>query len=195
MIGVGRRQIGLREIVVTLLCVMMAVCLAYGRLERQEGGVVDRGIGIVGQPVGRSDGGEAFSGRVLELVNQERVRFGLGLLGIDRRAEAVAMGKSREMYERNYFDHVSPYSGDLPQQFERFGGIILGQGYSSIGENIAWMRGYTLEEISAELLMEKWMASPGHRENILNAAYTHMGTAVCFGEKGAFAAQEFVAAD
>jgi len=47
--------------------------------------------------------------------------------------------------------------------------IVLGSGYSYVGENVA--EGY----VSAASLVSAWLDSPGHRENILNPYFIHTG--------------------
>ncbi len=68
------------------------------------------------------------------------------------------------MADNNYFDHTSPTYGDLSDMMNEFGIT-----YSVAGENIA--QGYR----TAESVMEGWMDSQGHRENILNPDYTEIG--------------------
>jgi uncharacterized protein YkwD len=52
-------------------------------------------------------------------------------------------------------------------------------GYANpAGENIAW--GYA----SATEVMAAWMASPGHRRNILNCAVQSIGTGVSYAADG-----------
>lgn len=187
--GSGRR---IRGFAVTMLCLLVAVCLAVGRTDAQAGGASDSGeeTHTVASVFSYESG---LAHEVLELVNQERKQAGLHPLEMERRLGEVALAKAKEMCERGYFDHISPYSGDLREQFERFGGIVLGEGAQRIGENIAWVGDGTQADVDAGQLMEMWMGSEGHRANILKAEYTHMGVAVCVGQGGAFAAQEFVA--
>jgi len=68
------------------------------------------------------------------------------------------------MRDNNHFDHTGP-DGSLPPDRLRDGGVS----FSMSGENIA--RGQS----SASAVMTAWMNSPGHRANILNSEYTHMG--------------------
>lgn len=94
----------------------------------------------------------------------------------------------------NYFAHKSPVSGTVEQQFKAFGNLVLGQNIMAYGENIAMAKGYDKEKL-AEIWMEKWLASDGHRQNILNEKFTHMAVGVYYGEDGrAYAAQEFYTA-
>ncbi|CAF3035806.1 unnamed protein product [Rotaria sp. Silwood2] len=53
-----------------------------------------------------------------------------------------------------------------------------GYHYSAVGENIA--SGQT----TVEQVMQSWMHSPGHRSNILNGTYRHIGAAVAQSANG-----------
>ena len=106
----------------------------------------------------------AFENRVLELVNEERAKNGLSALQMDESVREVARVKSSDMSINNYFSHTSPTYGTPFEMLKSYG-----ISYKSAGENIA--QGYT----SPEAVVNGWMNSSGHRANILNANYTHIG--------------------
>ncbi len=106
----------------------------------------------------------AFENKVLELVNVERAKQGLKALTMDESVRKVARAKSTDMAQNNYFSHTSPTYGSPFDMLKSFG-----ISYKSAGENIA--QGYT----TPQAVVTGWMNSPGHRANILNASYTHMG--------------------
>ncbi|MBU3804301.1 MAG: serine protease [Candidatus Cellulosilyticum pullistercoris] len=106
----------------------------------------------------------AFENRVLELVNEERAKNGLSALQMDESVREVARVKSSDMSKNNYFSHTSPTYGTPFEMLKSYG-----ISYKSAGENIA--QGYT----SPEAVVNGWMNSSGHRANILNANYTHIG--------------------
>ena len=102
------------------------------------------------------------SERVVELVNQERIAAGLQPLSVSEELMSVAFVRARET--TIHFDHTRP---DGRSCF-----TILGENniaYRAAGENIAY--GYS----NSESVMAGWMGSPGHRSNILNSNFTHMG--------------------
>ena len=68
------------------------------------------------------------------------------------------------MHNIGYFSHTSPTYGSPFDMMKNYG--IL---YKAAGENIA--QGQT----SAQQVMNAWMNSSGHRANILNSTYTHIG--------------------
>jgi uncharacterized protein YkwD len=129
---------------------------------------------------------------VLSLVNAERQKAGAAPLEWCEIARTIARSKVKEMYDNDYFAHESPYTGSLENQFKVFGGLVLGRDASYIGENLAYAKGYKQSSLTAEYWVNQWMNSKGHRENILNPAYSHMGVGIFFGEDGrAYAAQAF----
>lgn len=121
----------------------------------------------------------AFERQVVELTNQERTANGLQPLSIDESLSAVAREKSNDMAVNGYFSHNSPTYGspfDMMQQF--------GVSYRTAGENIAQ------GQRSPEEVVNAWMNSEGHRANILNPDYTHIG--VGYVESGNHWTQMFI---
>ncbi len=108
----------------------------------------------------------AYAQQVLDIVNQERSKAGLNALSMDGELSKMAMAKAKDMYDNNYFDHNSPTHGSPFDMMKEFGIT-----YQSAGENIA--KGQT----SPSQVMKDWMNSPGHKANILNKSYTHLGIA------------------
>ncbi|WP_227793263.1 CAP domain-containing protein [Paenibacillus guangzhouensis] len=118
-----------------------------------------------------TQGDTSFAAQVVDLVNQERAKAGLQPLSTDSRLAAMALDKAKDMYTNNYFDHQSPTYGspfDMMKQYN------IAFGYA--GENIA--KGQT----TPQQVMNDWMNSSGHRANILNANFTHIGVAYYQGE-------------
>lgn len=118
--------------------------------------------------------GAAFDitqGQIVQLTNVEREKLGLGDLKEDPRLDAAAAAKAQNMFAENYWAHYSP-SGKDPW------GFIEGAGYkfSYAGENLARNFSHSPEVVSA------WMASPTHRDNIVNSHYTDIGIAVAEGK-------------
>ena len=107
---------------------------------------------------------------VIELTNKEREKYGLPALKENSMLNTAAARKAANMFEENYWAHYSP-SGKDPW------GFIQGAGYrfSYAGENLA--RSF----YNAQDVVNAWMASPTHRENILNPKYQDIGIAVADG--------------
>ncbi|WP_110927829.1 CAP domain-containing protein [Bacillus massiliglaciei] len=121
----------------------------------------------------------AFEKEVVELTNKERAKQGLSPLTLDNELSKVARTKSQDMKNKNYFDHTSPTYGSPFDMMKSFG-----ISYKSAGENIA-MGQKTPEEV-----VEAWMNSQGHRENIMNSSFTHIG--VGYVESGNYWTQMFI---
>lgn len=129
-----------------------------GQEQRQEGQQAPE------QQTTENHGLSKFESDVVALTNRERRQAGLNALEIDTSLSQVARQKSTDMQQQNYFSHTSPTYGS-PFDMMRDFGIT----YRSAGENIA--KGQT----SPEEVVQAWMNSQGHRENILNANFTHIG--------------------
>lgn len=117
----------------------------------------------------------SFAGEIIRLVNIERTKAGLAALTEDTGLDKTANIKARDMVMNDYFDHVSP-SGVSPFDLMDANGIQ----YHYAGENIAM--GYP----TPSSVMEAWMNSEGHRENILNAHYTRIGIGIFQDTNGAY---------
>jgi len=113
----------------------------------------------MGVPVGTNN---AYETRILELVNVERRKAGLGTVAPSGCANRFAKEWSEHMLATATFEHRDQQQvlTGCPQS-----GLFL----STVGENIAY------GNISADQMMTMWMNSTGHRENILKPAFTHLG--------------------
>lgn len=106
----------------------------------------------------------AYEQEVIRLVNEIRVQNGLKPLTYDWELSRVARIKSQDMKDNRYFAHNSPVYGTPFQMMKNFG-----ISYRSAGENIA--KGYA----TPQAVVNAWMNSSGHRANILNGNFTHIG--------------------
>ncbi len=121
----------------------------------------------------------AFEQEVVKLTNAERTKAGLSPLQTDDKLMAAAREKSPDMQSNNYFSHTSPTFGS---PFDRM--KALGITYKSAGENIAQ------GQRSPQEVVQAWMDSPGHRANILNGKFTHIG--VGYVKSGNYWTQQFI---
>jgi uncharacterized protein YkwD len=104
---------------------------------------------------------------VFDRVNEERGDRGLPPYGYDAALARAALGHARDMMEQDYFDHTS-------LDGRTFGDRAEDAGYSGFpsGENIA------LGQRSPAEVMQSWMDSQGHRENILSPRSNEIGVGV-----------------
>lgn len=113
-------------------------------------------------------GGDAvlsdYESEVARLVNVARQENGLQPLAASSELSHVARIKSQDMVDNHYFSHTSPTYGS---PFDMLASFQIS--YQTAGENIAYGQ-RTPQEV-----VDTWMNSPGHRANILNAAYTQIG--------------------
>jgi uncharacterized YkwD family protein/spore coat assembly protein SafA len=110
------------------------------------------------------DATKSIENQVIQLTNQERAKNGLKPLIADWELSRVARYKSNDMRDKNYFSHTSPTYGDPFTMIKKFG-----IAYRTAGENIA------AGQTSPQAVVQSWMNSPGHRQNILSKSYTHIG--------------------
>ncbi|PYZ94734.1 serine protease [Salipaludibacillus keqinensis] len=107
---------------------------------------------------------DSFEAEVVRLVNEERANHGLQPLESSSEVQNVAHAKSKDMVDNNYFSHTSPTYGSPFEMLDTYG-----VEYRTAGENIAQ------GQRSPEAVVNAWMNSQGHRENILNRNFSKIG--------------------
>lgn len=111
---------------------------------------------------------------ILRLSNIERAKYGAPPLTTDPVLDKAATEHSEEMAQLNYFSHTSPTAGlETPSQRMAQAGASL----RANAENIAFFEGYPESTLAAKAV-DGWMHSEGHRKNLLNPIYTHLGVGV-----------------
>jgi len=110
-------------------------------------------------------------------INAQRVAAGLPPLQSAPPLAAVAGERSDDMAQRGYFSHVSPTGETSISLLER-----RGVACSWCGENIAYNT-YPDDQTVA-VVLSSWMASPPHRDNILNPNFSRLGVGVALGGSG-----------
>ncbi len=132
--------------------------------------------------------------RVLREVNRARQAKGRAALLPDTSLAHVARAHSRAMLERGFFahrDHGGLRAGDRARRagyaFHRLGeNLFRGRLYDTInttkrgGRTTTTYLWSTPDDLAA-LVAESWMESPGHRENMLSAAYDLAGVGLAIG--------------
>ncbi|MCX6724696.1 MAG: CAP domain-containing protein, partial [Candidatus Shapirobacteria bacterium] len=103
-------------------------------------------------------------------TNQKRAENGLTPLALNGKLNEVAQRKAGDMFAFNYWAHVSP-SGRSPWSFFQ----EVGYKYLYAGENLA------RDFMNSEAVVEAWMNSPSHRDNLLNPNYKEIGLSVVNG--------------
>lgn len=114
---------------------------------------------------------------VVDWTNKQRIQYGKSELRTNPKLNKAAEAKLQDMFDKQYFEHVSP-DGVAPAD------VVKNAQYAFlvVGENLAL--GNFKDD---ETLVNAWMNSPGHRENILHDKYQEIGVAV---KKGNFEGKE-----
>lgn len=107
---------------------------------------------------------------LLNQTNEERIEKGKNTLSLNDKLSQAAVQKAKDMFEKDYWAHNSP-SGTTPWKFIKESGYV----YVYAGENLA--RGFE----TSEDVVNAWMESPTHRENMLSGNYQDVGFAVMTG--------------
>ena len=129
---------------------------------------------------------EGIEQRIFQLVNEARVSNGLPTLTWDSELCRLARSHSQNMAAGTFFSHENR-EGQGPKQRAVQAGI---KPFRMIAENIAYNWGV---EDPAAFVVERWMNSPGHRENILGKRYTVSAIGVFVRSNGAvYITQEFI---
>ena len=97
-------------------------------------------------------------------TNTARVSRGVSSLHLNSKLDAAAQAKANDMAHRNYWSHYTP-SGNPPWVFVS----SAGYSYLKLGENLA--AGFSSEQAT----INGWLASPPHRENLLDPAFSDVG--------------------
>lgn len=107
---------------------------------------------------------------ILQLTNQKRTEHGLSALRLDPQLVEAAGQKASDMFARDYWAHVTP-TGGQPWSFI----TTTGYTYLYAGENLARDFG------DPQAVIDAWMASPTHKDNLLNSNYNDIGIVVSNG--------------
>ncbi|MCD7979841.1 MAG: CAP domain-containing protein [Fusobacterium sp.] len=110
------------------------------------------------------DSAENYQNKILKYVNQERKNKKLAPLVMNEKLNKIAVKKADDMAKDEKLSHNS-------KNFGATFNLIKNENikYKSAGENIAkW-------HDTPEFVMERWMQSKGHRDNILNKNYNEIG--------------------
>ncbi len=112
----------------------------------------------------KPSGNRGLEIQVVALVNDERAKAGCGAVRSESRLTLAARRHSQDMADNDYFDHASQDGRDFTDR----AGAARYQGFAA-AENIA------AGSDTAAGVMDQWMTSEGHRENILNCDHTQIG--------------------
>lgn len=118
-----------------------------------------------------SDPGGSVQQQALDLVNEHRRRGGCGSLTVDRRLIVAANRHAADMARRGYFAHEDTHGDRAGERVED-----AGYQWSRFGENIARGQDSVFE------VVDGWMHSPEHRENIMDCRLHQVGLGLAFAD-------------
>ncbi|EMA14134.1 MULTISPECIES: CAP domain-containing protein [Haloarcula] len=145
---------------------------------------------------------------VHQYVNQERQERGLSAVGYDDELAGIARNHSEDMATRSYFSHESPSGDGMKDRYANAGYQCRVQTsentYVTGGENLAqtWVyetvsttdgsEYYDSADELARGIVDQWLNSPGHRENMLTESWVSEGIGVEVKQSGkVYATQNF----
>jgi uncharacterized protein YkwD len=117
----------------------------------------------------------------VQRINAERTSRGLNALTVDPLLVDVARAHSREMFDKNYFDHHSPTPGITTPMDRYLAGLhavnLPTPDYLLVGENIYYCSEST-DTYNVAFAHRALMNSPGHRANILEPRFARIGVGI-----------------
>ncbi|MBU0963072.1 MAG: CAP domain-containing protein [Nanoarchaeota archaeon] len=108
-----------------------------------------------------------------DYINQLREEKGLRKMEWDNRAYEMAVSRSKDMADRNYFSHLTP-EGQCMQTLKSKYGFGSGE---TVAENIWMISGGTANPNEA---LTSWIGSPGHNANLFYKDHVK-GAIGCYG--------------
>ncbi len=104
--------------------------------------------------------------KLFELTNSERTHNHLTPLAMNDKLNQAAAKKAQDMFQKNYWAHFGPHD-ETPWDFI----LASGYKYEYAGENLA------KNFLFSKGVVDAWMNSKTHRENLLRPEYTEVGFA------------------
>ena len=114
---------------------------------------------------------------VLCFMNAMRANEGLGALTENQQLEDASVKHSQDMVSRKFFAHDTPEGIDVVARLRAIG-YVPEEGDWVVGENLAWGSGALATPRS---IVQAWMDSPAHRENLLSPDYKEVGLGIVIG--------------
>jgi uncharacterized protein YkwD len=125
-------------------------------------------------PSGPSASIAAAKRATLCLLNAERRRHGLKRLHANRKLAVAGERHARDMVQKQYFSHDAPSGQNFAQRILKTSYVPANAAWN-LGENLAWGGGHMG---TPRAIVRAWMASPGHRANILSRAFREIGIGI-----------------
>jgi len=134
--------------------------------------------------------------KIIELTNRQREKINIPPLIIDPYLTIASRNHSYEMLRKGYFSHVSPIYYNRTSAIRIYNSGVV---QYKTGENIAQNAGtlvpiliFNNPDSIARIIVNNWMESPHHRDNILNREYTNIGVGAIYRDTILKVTQNFV---
>ena len=128
------------------------------------------GASAASQPVRTVTAANQLESQVLVELNAVRLAHGLAPLRLSLTLSAAADAHSRAMGTFGFFGHSSRDGSAFWKRVQRYYGKGRYANWS-VGENLLW----STAGLGAPGALKLWLASPGHRKNILTARWREIG--------------------
>jgi uncharacterized protein YkwD len=115
-------------------------------------------------------GATVVASDIIELTNENRTETGLPSLRVNTLLMQAAQEKANDMAAGSYYAHTSP-GGKTPLYWLD----AVGYHYLNAGENLV------IDRTTSQQVVDAWMQSPDHRENILRPQFTEIGVGTAQG--------------
>jgi uncharacterized protein YkwD len=164
-----------------LKCALLAFTLALvgtGALFPQGAPAVDPSYASV----------EELETRMLGRLNDVRIRHGLTPLRVSAALSTAAQQHTRDMARHGFCGHESANGASFSRRVSRFYGRSSRWRRWSAGENVLCHK----KRVTAARAVSTWLASPGHRANVLSSQWREVGVAAVYGydASGEFGGQD-----
>ncbi len=116
--------------------------------------------------------------RVFDAIDNQREHIGVARLIWSDELAAAARAQSVNMMDRDFFAHVDPVQGDLAARLSS-----AGIRWVRCGENLFTETGY-IEPVWTAIV--EWMHSPGHKQTLLDPAFTYSGVGIARNAEGRY---------
>lgn len=128
-------------------------------------------VGFVGLYAGQVQQSSVNPDNIVRLTNSVRQQNKLLPLTVNSSLTKAAASKAQDMINQHYFAHISPSRVTPWYWFKK-----AGYSYAYAGENLA------IDFIQSEDVVQAWLDSPSHRQNLLSNRFKEIGVATASGE-------------
>lgn len=125
------------------------------------------------QLIARSQGNS--SRQLLSLINAERQKVGAPPLRINVKLTQSALGHSQDMASKNFFSHTGSNGSEFSARIS-----AKGYNWSAASENIA------AGQSTPAAVIQTWLNSPPHKQNMLNPQYTEVGFGYAYNSQSTY---------